>query len=147
MEQRSLIYSVNEMGIKIRMCLSASCGSFERFMTVLQIRYCNQSSKLQETIWCPEEDSNLHTRRHMDLNHARLPIPPSGQCIEAIKQERKFYRKDTLCQREKNSKQQILNQQQQVRRKPIHEKSIRMPVGRRLITPIRYRVANSSLRL
>ena len=29
--------------------------------------------------WCPEEDSNLHTRRHMDLNHARLPIPPSGQ--------------------------------------------------------------------
>ena len=30
--------------------------------------------------WCPEEDSNLHTLRHTDLNRARLPIPPSGQC-------------------------------------------------------------------
>ncbi len=29
--------------------------------------------------WCPEEDSNLHTLRHTDLNRARLPIPPSGQ--------------------------------------------------------------------
>jgi hypothetical protein len=29
-------------------------------------------------IWCPEEDSNLHTLRHTDLNRARLPIPPSG---------------------------------------------------------------------
>jgi hypothetical protein len=28
--------------------------------------------------WCPGEDSNLHTLRHMDLNHARLPIPPPG---------------------------------------------------------------------
>src|SRR5690625_2260085 len=28
--------------------------------------------------WCPEEDLNLHTLRYMDLNHARLPIPPSG---------------------------------------------------------------------
>ena len=28
--------------------------------------------------WCPEEDSNLHTLRHTDLNRARLPIPPSG---------------------------------------------------------------------
>ena len=30
--------------------------------------------------WCPGEDSNLHTLRHMDLNHARLPIPPPGHC-------------------------------------------------------------------
>ena len=29
-------------------------------------------------VWCPEEDSNLHTLRHTDLNRARLPIPPSG---------------------------------------------------------------------
>ena len=32
-------------------------------------------------IWCPEEDSNLHTLRHTDLNRARLPIPPSGQAM------------------------------------------------------------------
>ena len=31
--------------------------------------------------WCPEEDSNLHTLRHTDLNRARLPIPPSGHKI------------------------------------------------------------------
>ena len=30
--------------------------------------------------WCPEEDSNLHTFRHTDLNRARLPIPPPGHC-------------------------------------------------------------------
>jgi hypothetical protein len=29
-------------------------------------------------IWCPRRDSNPHTSRHMDLNHARLPIPPRG---------------------------------------------------------------------
>ena len=28
--------------------------------------------------WCPRRDSNPHTSRHMDLNHARLPIPPRG---------------------------------------------------------------------
>ena len=35
--------------------------------------------------WCPEEDSNLHTLRHTDLNRARLPIPPSGHidCLRA----------------------------------------------------------------
>src|SRR5690554_6753226 len=31
--------------------------------------------------WCPGEDSNLHTLRHMDLNHARLPIPPPGHAL------------------------------------------------------------------
>ena len=30
--------------------------------------------------WCPRRDSNPHTLRHMDLNHARLPIPPRGHC-------------------------------------------------------------------
>ena len=33
------------------------------------------------TYWCPEEDSNLHTLRHTDLNRARLPIPPPGQHV------------------------------------------------------------------
>src|SRR5690606_31049760 len=31
------------------------------------------------SVWCPGEDSNLHTLRHTDLNRARLPIPPPGQ--------------------------------------------------------------------
>src|SRR5690606_28661207 len=34
-------------------------------------------------LWCPGEDSNLHTLRHMDLNHARLPIPPPGHKVYA----------------------------------------------------------------
>ncbi len=29
-------------------------------------------------LWCPEEDSNLHDVTRVDLNHVRLPIPPSG---------------------------------------------------------------------
>ncbi len=32
--------------------------------------------------WCPEEDSNLHTLRHTDLNRARLPIPPPGHLLQ-----------------------------------------------------------------
>jgi hypothetical protein len=42
--------------------------------------YENKKARLREPIyvWCPEEDSNLHTLRHTDLNRARLPIPPSG---------------------------------------------------------------------
>jgi hypothetical protein len=32
----------------------------------------------ETVIWCPEEDSNLHSLRNTDLNRARLPIPPSG---------------------------------------------------------------------
>ena len=32
--------------------------------------------------WCPGGDSNPHTSRHMNLNHACLPIPPPGQVIE-----------------------------------------------------------------
>src|SRR5690606_37372632 len=38
--------------------------------------------------WCPGEDSNLHTLRHMDLNHARLPIPPPGLCSIRSKKRR-----------------------------------------------------------
>ncbi len=35
--------------------------------------------------WCPRRDSNPHTSRHMDLNHARLPIPPRGPSANAFK--------------------------------------------------------------
>ena len=34
--------------------------------------------------WCPRRDSNPHTLRHMDLNHARLPIPPRGPGLAII---------------------------------------------------------------
>ena len=41
-----------------------------------------KKSPLKRTLfsnrWCPRRDSNPHTLRHMDLNHARLPIPPRG---------------------------------------------------------------------
>ena len=29
-------------------------------------------------VLCPEQDLNLHAVKHMNLNHARLPISPSG---------------------------------------------------------------------
>ena len=41
-------------------------------------RLVSQSTFLN--FWCPRRDSNPHTLRHMDLNHARLPIPPRGPC-------------------------------------------------------------------
>lgn len=34
--------------------------------------------------WCPRRDLNPHVSRHMDLNHARLPIPPRGQYPERM---------------------------------------------------------------
>jgi hypothetical protein len=34
---------------------------------------------------CPEEDSNLHPVKDMALNHARLPVPPSGLLVEVDK--------------------------------------------------------------
>ncbi len=42
---------------------------------------CKTSNVQQQqgSFWCPRRDSNPHTSRHMDLNHARLPIPPRGQ--------------------------------------------------------------------
>jgi hypothetical protein len=39
-------------------------------------------ARAMSLFWCPEEDSNLHTLRHTDLNRARLPIPPSGLFAE-----------------------------------------------------------------
>ena len=29
-------------------------------------------------LWCPEQESNLHTSRYTHLKRTRLPIPPSG---------------------------------------------------------------------
>ena len=45
--------------------------------------YAFEQIKAEKSVeaWCPEEDSNLHTLRHTDLNRARLPIPPSGHKI------------------------------------------------------------------
>lgn len=31
--------------------------------------------------WCPEGDSNSHTRKYHHLKVARLPIPPSGPLV------------------------------------------------------------------
>ena len=34
------------------------------------------------TVWCREQDSNLHALRHWILSPARLPIPPSRRAQE-----------------------------------------------------------------
>jgi hypothetical protein len=51
-------------------------------MRVYQFRHVGitkqQYNDTTGSIWCPRRDSNPHTSRHMDLNHARLPIPPRG---------------------------------------------------------------------
>ncbi len=48
-------------------------------MRVYQFRHVgNQTTFATLASWCPRRDSNPHTSRHMDLNHARLPIPPRG---------------------------------------------------------------------
>src|SRR3954469_15296371 len=39
---------------------------------------------VRRILWCPRRDSNPHTLRHMDLNHARLPIPPRGHCTALL---------------------------------------------------------------
>jgi hypothetical protein len=52
-------------------------------MRVYQFRHVGMQNFKRTTnygsFWCPRRDSNPHTSRHMDLNHARLPIPPRGQ--------------------------------------------------------------------
>ena len=48
-------------------------------MRVYQFRHVGKQNNLSiPASWCPRRDSNPHTSRHMDLNHARLPIPPRG---------------------------------------------------------------------
>ena len=44
----------------------------------------NGVGRLKSMIWCPEEDSNLHDVTRVDLNHVRLPIPPSGHSGSAL---------------------------------------------------------------
>lgn len=70
--------------------VALACHVFVLWVTVVRIfwlfcLFCTKkNSQLSLTIssfWCPEEDSNLHTLRHTDLNRARLPIPPSGQAM------------------------------------------------------------------
>ena len=34
---------------------------------------------LAKSLWCPEQDLNLHSFRNTHLKRARLPIPPPGQ--------------------------------------------------------------------
>ncbi len=60
--------------------LAAARGSV--VMTILDAK--KEVARLRELlhVWCPEEDSNLHTLRHTDLNRARLPIPPSGLYLQ-----------------------------------------------------------------
>ena len=33
---------------------------------------------LAKSLWCPEQDLNLHSSRNTHLKRTRLPIPPSG---------------------------------------------------------------------
>src|SRR6185369_8891053 len=51
-------------------------------MRVYQFRHVGTGTAFvsEDSVWCPRRDSNPHTSRHMDLNHARLPIPPRGHC-------------------------------------------------------------------
>jgi hypothetical protein len=46
-------------------------------------------------LWCPRRDSNPHTLRHMDLNHARLPIPPRGHCRGDLQQKARMLKMET----------------------------------------------------
>ena len=49
---------------------------------IFRLNFWKAEAGKNSEAWCPEEDSNLHTLRHTDLNRARLPIPPSGQIKE-----------------------------------------------------------------
>ena len=57
-------------------CASTNSATWalQLLTTILQTAY------YEIDFWCPRRDSNPHTLRHMDLNHARLPIPPRGHC-------------------------------------------------------------------
>ena len=37
---------------------------------------------LAKSLWCPEQDLNLHSFRNTHLKRARLPIPPPGHLVE-----------------------------------------------------------------
>ena len=36
---------------------------------------------LAKSLWCPEQDLNLHSFRNTHLKRARLPIPPPGHLV------------------------------------------------------------------
>ena len=39
---------------------------------------------LAKSLWCPEQDLNLHSFRNTHLKRARLPIPPPGHLVEFL---------------------------------------------------------------
>ena len=48
----------------------------------------NKKARSEDRAFCPGEESNLHAHYgHMNLNHARLPIPPPGPDGENSQQE------------------------------------------------------------
>ena len=61
------VYQFRHVGTDAALLLDCSC-----LATLLRI------TTTTARCWCPRRDSNPYTRRHMDLNHARLPIPPRG---------------------------------------------------------------------
>ena len=54
-------------------------GNKKARRTGLLLGLLDHVGRSETKLWCPEEDSNLHSLRNTDLNRARLPIPPSGQ--------------------------------------------------------------------
>ena len=71
-------------GIRSSEFLSSALSIFGAKRVVVSLSGHEKIAHLRELFccfWCPEEDSNLHTLRHTDLNRARLPIPPSGQAM------------------------------------------------------------------
>ena len=61
------------------MSISANCKIFEEMQNSKKRAKSLIDKDLALVFWCPRRDSNPHILRHMDLNHARLPIPPRGQ--------------------------------------------------------------------
>src|SRR5665647_3197338 len=68
------------------------------FLLKISQKSCSKISGFH-LYWCPEEDSNLHTFRHTDLNRSRLPIPPSGH-----------FRKEGNCIKNKNQTSGLLDE-------------------------------------
>ena len=44
---------------------------------------------LAKSLWCPEQDLNLHSFRNTHLKRARLPIPPPGHLVAFFESKRR----------------------------------------------------------
>ena len=44
---------------------------------------------LTKSLWCPEQDLNLHSFRNTHLKRARLPIPPPGHLVAFFESKRR----------------------------------------------------------